>query len=172
MGDVMIDLLTVASQLLPPREREAVLGDLCEARESRWRALSGVLGLVIRREAILLKDWRPWVAAFGLSMPASFCLMGFSLTVSWSFQSWIAGGRALPLIENAFLLSTLAGTGGFLVAWLSRRTLWMSILATFSPCLFCLARFRQHSLPRVCLLVFLLPAIWGAWQGIRKPKPL
>lgn len=168
----MIGLVEAASLLLAPCDREAVLGDLCESGESPWRALLGVLGLVIRREVMVLKSWRPWVAAFGLSMPSSFCLMGFSLTVSWSFQSWMAGGPAQPMLANAFLLTALACTGGFVVAWLSRQTLWMSILATFSPCMFCLARFRQHSLPRVCLLVFLLPAIWGAWQGMRRPKLL
>jgi len=166
----MTGLVEVAAQFLAPREREAVLGDLAEAGESVWRGLLGVLGLVIRREAILWKNWRPWLAAFGLATPASFWLMGFSLNVSWSFQSWTAGGRALPALGYAGLLIAWSATGGFVVAWLSRRTLWMSILATCSPCLFCLARFRQSSLPRICLLLFLVPAIWGAWRGVRKAK--
>jgi hypothetical protein len=166
----MTSLVEVVSQLLEPREREAVLGDLAEAGENAWRGLRGVLGLVIRREGLLWKSWRPWLAAFGLSMPASFCLMGFSLTLSWSFQSWMTGGRAVPVLANAFLLTAWSWTGGFVVAWLSRRTLWVSILATCSPCLFCLARFRESSLPRICLLLFLAPAIWGAWHGVRKAK--
>jgi hypothetical protein len=163
----MTSLVQVASQLLEPREREAVLGDLAEAGESAWRGLLGVLGLLIRREAIHWKNWRPWLAAFGLSMPASFLLMGFSLTVSWSFQSWTQGGRALPVLVYAALLIAWSWTGGFVVASLSRRTLWVSILATCSPCLFCLSRFRESSLPRICLLLFLAPAIWGAWHGVR-----
>jgi len=166
----MTSWMELASQLLAPCEREAVLGDLAEAGESAWRGLLGVLGLVIRREAIPWKNWRPWLAAFGLSMPASFCLMGYSLTVSGSFQSWMHGGRALPVLMYASLLIAWSGTGGFVVASLSRRTLWMSILATCSPCLFCLARFRESSLPPICLLLFLAPAIWGAWHGVRKAK--
>jgi hypothetical protein len=166
----MTSFIDVVAQLLEPREREAVLGDLTEAGETAWRGLLGVLGLLIRHEAIHWKSWRPWLAAFGLSMPASFLLMGFSLTVSWSFQSWTEGGRATPVLAYAALLTAWSWTGGFVVAWLSRRTLWVSILATCSPCLFCLARFRESSLPRICLLLFLVPAICGAWQGARKAK--
>ena len=151
----MTSLVEAAALLLAPAEREAVLGDLAEAGESVWRGLLGVFGLVIRREAILWKSWRPWLAAFGLSMPASFCLMGYSLTVSGSFQSWLAGGRATPVLMYAAMLLAWSWAGGFVVASLSRRTLWMSILATCSPCLFCLARFRESSLPRICLLLFL-----------------
>jgi hypothetical protein len=166
----MTGFVDVVAQLLEPREREAVLGDLAEAGESGWRGLLGVLGLVIRHEAVFLKSWRPWLAAFGLSMPASFLLMGFSLTVSSSFQSWTVGGRATPVLVYAALLTAWSWAGGFVVASLSRRTLWMSILATCSPCLFCLALFRESSLPRICLLLFLAPAIWGAWHGARKAK--
>jgi hypothetical protein len=166
----MTGLMEVAAQFLEPCEREAVLGDLAEAGESAWSGLLGVLGLVIRRDALFLKSWRPWLAAFGLSMPGSFCLLGFSLTVSGSFQSWMQGGRATPVLIYAFVLTAWSWTGGFVVASLSRRTLWLSILATCSPCLFCLARFRACSLPRICLLLFLAPAIWGAWHGVRKAK--
>jgi hypothetical protein len=73
----MTDLLELTAQLLERSEREAVLGDLEEAGESAWRGLVNVLGLVIRRQTILWKSWRPWLAAFGLALPASFLLMGF-----------------------------------------------------------------------------------------------
>jgi hypothetical protein len=164
----MTSLVQVASQLLEPREREAVLGDLSESGENAWRGLLGVLGLVIRREALLWRNWRPWLAVFGLSMPASFLLMGFSLSVSWSYQRYAGSGAGLGLlISQVFLLIAWSWTSGFVVGSLSRRTLWVSILATFSPCLFCLARFRQSSLPPICLLLFLAPAIWGACRGLR-----
>ncbi len=164
----MTSLLEAAAQFLEPREREAVLGDLAEAGESAWRGVVGVLGLVIRREALLWKNWRPWLAAFGLSLPASFLLMGFSLSVSWSFQRYgVAGAGLWALISQVFLLIAWSWTSGFVVGSLSQRTLWVSILATCSPCLFCLARFRQSSLPSICLLLFLAPAIWGACRGLR-----
>jgi hypothetical protein len=163
----MTNLIEVAAQLLGPYEREAVLGDLEEAGESSWRGLLGVLGLVIRRETDLWKSWRPWAAAFGLALPSSFVLMGFSLSVSWSYQHFIGLGAGFwPLVGRLFLLVAWSWTGGFVVGSLSRRTLWVSIAAVCSPCLFCLARFRESSLPSICLLLFVVPAIAGVLKGL------
>jgi hypothetical protein len=123
---------------------------------------------VIRRQAALWKSWQPWVAAFGLALPFSFMLMGFSLSVGWSYQRFIGMGAGFwPLISRLFLLVAWSWTGGFVVGSLSRRTLWMSIAATCSPCLFCLARFRESSLPSICLLLFLGPAIAGVLKGLQ-----
>ncbi len=164
----MTSLVEVAAQLLTPYERDAVLGDLEEARETSWRGLFGVLGLVVRRETAIWKSWRPWVAAFALALPFSFLLLGYSLTVSWSFQRFIDSRTGLwLLLSHAFLLVAWSATGGFVVGSLSRRTLWVSIVASCLPCLFCVARFRESSLPRICLLLFLAPAIWGAFRGMR-----
>jgi hypothetical protein len=66
-------LTEVAAKLLRPGEREAVLGDLAEAGESGWEGLLDVLGLVIRRETTVWRNWRPWLAAFGLALPAAYC---------------------------------------------------------------------------------------------------
>lgn len=163
----MTNLIEVAAQFLEPCEREAVLGDLEEAGESSWRGLLGVLGLVIRRETAPWRSWQPWVAAFALALPFSFVLMGFSLSVGWSYQRFIGAGAGFwPLISRLFLLIAWSWTGGFVVGSLSRRTLWMSILAACSPCLFCLARFRESSLPSSCLLLFLVPGIVGVLQGL------
>jgi hypothetical protein len=49
------------SGMLEPAEREAVRGDLAESGAAAPRALGEVLGLVIRRQAALWKDWRPWI---------------------------------------------------------------------------------------------------------------
>jgi hypothetical protein len=51
-------LLEAVARLLAREEREVVLGDLVEARETAWRALLGVLGLVAQREVGLWKGWR------------------------------------------------------------------------------------------------------------------
>jgi hypothetical protein len=164
----MTSLVEVAAQLLEPNEREAVLGDLTESGESAWRGSLGVLCLVLRRQAIPWKSWRPWLAAFGLALPFSFLLLGYSLSVSWSYQRFIDSRTGFwLLISHAFLLVAWSATGGFVVGSLSRRTLWASIVASCLPCLFCLARFRESSLPRLCLLLFLAPAIWGVFRGMR-----
>jgi hypothetical protein len=167
-----------AGRLLARDEREAVLGDLVEACEGTWRGLLGVLGLVFRREAVLWKSWRPWLAGFGVAFPSSLLLMGVSLSVSWSYLRLRCPGLLeqasltrpsgfLVLICQAFLLIGWSWSGGFVVGSVSRRTLWASTILCYSPCLFCLTRFRVESLSRFCLLLFLLPAIWGVAQGLR-----
>jgi hypothetical protein len=160
-------LLDAATHLLECDEREAVLGDLTEAGESAWRGLLDILGLIVRRQAMLWKTWQPWAAAFGLALPASFLLMGFSLGVSWSF---VTGAGLWLLVSHLFLLIAWSWSGGFVVGSLSRRTLWVSIASSCLPCLFCLARFRGSSLPRLCLLIFLAPAIAGICQGLRTAR--
>jgi hypothetical protein len=65
-------LFDLVSHLLKRDERDAVQGDLLESGESPWQSLLAVLGLVIRREAALWTNWRPWLAAFGLALPGSF----------------------------------------------------------------------------------------------------
>jgi hypothetical protein len=171
-------LAQVAARLLECQEREAVLGDLAEAREGTWEGLLGVLGLVLRRQALLWKSWRPWLAGFGVALPSSFLLMGASLSVSWSYQrilcpellkaaSLTRGAGLLLLIYQASMLIGWSWTGGFVVGSASRRTLWASTLQCYVPCLFCLSRYRVVTLPRACLLLFLIPAIWGVHQGLR-----
>lgn len=184
MTNIGWPLVESAAQLLARDEREAVLGDLAEAGENAGQALLDVVGLVIRRQALLWKSWQPWVAAFGVTLPSSFLLMGISLSVTKTYQHYAravgnqlsvdrtmhaaAGPGIGVLICQALLLIGLAWTGGFVVGWLSRRTLWMSAAFCFSPCLFCLARFRMESPPRASLLLFLLPAVWGVLQGLRR----
>jgi hypothetical protein len=171
-------LVNVVSQLLERDEREAVLGDLVDAGESAGQVLLNVLGLVIRRHAMLWKNWRPWLAAFGLALPSTLLLMGLSVSVSQTYQRLIdptilkatgltVGAGFWLLICNILLLFGWSWTGGFAVGSLSRRTVWVSAALSCLPCLFCLARFRIHCLSRLCLLLFLLPAIWGVCRGVR-----
>jgi hypothetical protein len=166
------------SQLLERDEREAVQGDLTEAGESAWQGLLAVLGLVIRRQVLLWKNWRPWLAAFGLALPSSFLLMGFSLSVSRAYQGLmdptilkVTGLTMSPglslLLCNVLLLVGWSWTGGFVVGSVSRRTVWVSAILSFAPCVFCLERFRVESLSRFCLLLFLPPAIWGVRRGLQ-----
>ena len=164
-------LAEVAAHLLQQEECEVVLGDLSEAHESAWRGLLDVLGLVTRRQLLLWKSWRPWLSGFGLALPSSFLLMGASVGVSMAYQS-LTGPMTLHqqslLIGQILLLIAWSWSGGFVVGKLSRLTLWASVLLCFTPCLFCLARFRIPSLSRASLLLFLLPAVVGAFQGVRR----
>jgi hypothetical protein len=174
-------LVNVASQLLDRDEREAVLGDLAEAGENAWAALRNVLGLVVWREAALWTSWRPWLSAFGLALPGSLLLMGASVSVSKGYLRFIGAGipggpgqspvpSPLALLCQVLVLAISAWSAGFVVGVVSRRTLWASGAACFLPCVFCLARFRIESLPSPCLFLFVLPAIWGACQGLLRPR--
>jgi len=69
-------IVDVAARSLHPAEREAVLGDLNERGESAWQGLLDVLGLVMRRQAMLWRSWQPWLTAFGVTVPCSFLLIG------------------------------------------------------------------------------------------------
>jgi hypothetical protein len=167
-----------AAQLLEANEREAVLGDLLETGETAWYALFDVLGLAIRRHAGLWKSWRPWLAAFGLALPSTLLLMGFSVSISQAYQHLVGptilrvtglkvGPGLFLLLCNVFLLVAWAWTGGFVVGSISRRTVWVSAALSCVPCLVCVARFRVECLSRLCLLLFIPPAVWGARQGLR-----
>jgi hypothetical protein len=164
-------LTEVAAHLLHHEEREAVLGDLSEAHESTWHGLLDVLGLVTRRQLLLWKNWRPWLSGFGLALPSSFLLMGASVGVSTAYQSLSGPGdlnQHLFFVGQVLLLAVWSWSGGFVVGKVSRLTLWASVLLCFAPCLFCMVRFRIPSLSRASLLLFLLPAVVGALQGVRR----
>jgi hypothetical protein len=171
-------LVDFAAHLLPPEEREVVEGDLFEAGDTPWESLRGVVGLVLRREAAIWKQWRPWVAALGVALPSSFLLMGFSLSVSRTYQQLMSapihhatgvsiGPGWMLFLFNVLLLGAWSWTGGFVVGTVSRRTLWVSGLLCFAPCVFCLERFRVEHVSRLCLLLFLPVALWGARRGLQ-----
>jgi hypothetical protein len=181
MTGVGWSLVEVAAQLLERDEREAVLGDLLETAETAWQDLLDILGLVIRRQASPWKDWRPWLAAFGVALPSSLLLMGVSVSVSCTYQrltgpkffdGCAATGQEgfLLLLCHVLLLIAWSWTCGFVVGSVSRRTLWVSAALCLFPCLFCLARFREASLSRLCLFLFLLPAILGVRHGLRSTR--
>jgi hypothetical protein len=167
-----------AARLLAREEREVVLGDLLEAGDGSLQGLLGVFGLAVRRHLALWKDWRPWLASFGMALPGSLLLMGFSLSVSQTYQRLIhptvfkatgltVGSGLSLLLCNVVLLAGWSWTGGFVMGSISRRTVRISAALSFLPCVFCLARFRVESLSRFSLLLFLLPAIWGVCRGLQ-----
>lgn len=178
MTNLAWSVVELASRLLETSEREAVLGDLVESRETTLQSLCGVLGLALRRQVVLWKHWRPWLASFGLALPCSLLLMGFSLSISQAYQRLInatvfhgtsitLGPGVALLLSNLILLLAWSWTGGFVMGSLSRRTIRVSIFLSFLPCVFCLARFRVESLSRFCMLLFILPAAWGLYRGLR-----
>jgi hypothetical protein len=168
-------LVEVAALLLERSEREAVLGDLLETGEGVGRGLLDVFGLVILRQLLPWKSWKPWLATFGLALPGSLLLMGISVSVSVrlidlrilaGFPQVIHDGFS-QLLCCGLLLLGCSWACGFVMGSLSRQTLWVSTAASCCACLFCLVRFREQSLSPLCLFLFLLPAIWGIHQALR-----
>ena len=157
------------SQILECDEREAVLGDLLESGEDAGRAVLDVAALVVYRkvrgQTLLWKSWRPWFAAFGIALPSTLCLMGISLSV---IQTYRHSTHLGTLLWRVFLMIAWSWTGGFLIGFVSRRTVLVTAALSSLPCLFCLERFRVASLSRFSLLLFLPPAIWGVHQGLRR----
>src|SRR5882724_6588485 len=172
-------LTDLAARLLTGNERESVLGDLHESGESPWQGAQQIFGLAFRRQLELWKNWRPWLAAFGLAMPSSFALMGISVSISWASLHFLKPGifigqnsavrhGLLPFVCQFFLLMVCSWTGGFVVGSISRRTLWASAMLCASPMLFCLSRFGIQSLSKYCLFLFLLPAVLGVRHALRR----
>ena len=171
-------LADLVSLLLEPHEREVVQGDLLEGGESAWQSLFDDSGPGHTAGGGAVENWRPWLAAFGLALPSSFLLMGFSLSVSRAYQqlvgvpllhaTGVAVGPGFTLfLCNVLLLAAWSWTGGFVVGSVSRRTIWVSAALSFAPCLFCLERFRVECLSRLCLLLFLPVALWGVRRGLQ-----
>jgi hypothetical protein len=172
MTNIAWKVIEVMALQLTPTEREIVLGDLIETRETAWRGMREVSGLAVRRQLQLWNGWRPWLAATGLAFPCSFMLMGFSFAISSELRNHFVHGwrlsffsteplEAISLLCQVLVLLICAWAAGFTVESVSRRTSVVSAICCLLPCLFCLLRFRQESLPRFCLLLFLFPAIAG-----------
>lgn len=134
------------SRLLSHDERMAVCGDLLEVRASGRRALAATAALVARRHVALWADWRSWLALVGIAVPiglllsvASSYVARGSAVYAWLYvNNWTWGYVASPgaRLELAghlrdFLLFALAfavcaGSGGYALASLARRTTWFT----------------------------------------------
>jgi hypothetical protein len=136
-------LVDIVSRMLEPAERDAVRGDFAELGETSGQALRDVLGLVVRRQAALWKDWRPWLALVGLVAPLSMLLSLVSRRTAdgSAIYVWLyANNWDWFLLGNAGLRHLFAGfgasifmsylnlicwswTSGFMLGSLSRRTI-------------------------------------------------
>lgn len=152
MTGICWQLVTVASRVLEPDERDAVMGDLAESGETGGRALRDVSGLILRRQAALWKDWRPWLVLVSLVVPLAWLLSiatnltaGGSAVYLWSYlNNWdwtllrypsfwyILRDAVLAVSAQYAILICWSWSAGFLLGSVSRRAITVNIL------LFCL----------------------------------
>jgi hypothetical protein len=179
-------LADLLSQALDPAERDAVRGDLAELQAPRGKAVREMAGLVVRRQAVLLKDWRLWLTVLGLIGPAGVLLnrmaRGLIGTIDRQLRTYLTydvpyrNGLTMPeeaivFLCQLFVLVLSSWIAGMAAGALLRRAVWTAgalfvlvwiVLAIVSP------------MPNVWLpggIVFILPVIWGMRQGVRFGAP-
>jgi hypothetical protein len=132
--------------MLEPDERNAVRGDFAESGETSGQALRGLLGLVLRRQTALWRNWRPWLALVGAVAPFGILLSLLSrrMAQSSAVTSWLylnnwdwtyvrntgfrldfAHDVAVVLFEF-LLLSCWSWSSGFVLGYISRRAIWIN----------------------------------------------
>lgn len=180
MSSASWSLVETASRFLEREEREAVLGDLIESGETAWRGLLAVLGLVARRQALICKNPEPWLAGC-VALPSSYLLMYVTVSVSCTFQRLIlhktfgwnspTGNEGFFLLLcHLFLTLTWSWTAGFIVGSTSRKTVWASAMLCAVPILFLWPGFQEGFLPRLSVILFLVPGIFGVRHGLRTSR--
>ena len=170
-------LVESVARLLDCNERDAVLGDSLEAGEGPCQALFSILGLVLRRQLLLWKSWRPWLAVFVFGLPSTTLLMYVSVSVTCTYDRLMGfhyghwaptGNEGFALLAcHIFLLIAWSWTSGFTLGSLSPRTLWMNAVLCICLAFYYADHFRIYSIWKVSPFLFLLPAIWGVRQGVR-----
>lgn len=166
----MSSLAEMAAIFLAPKDRDAVLGDLAETGASVWSALRSVLGLVVRRQMELWRAWQTWVAS-SVALAGSLLLLGVSFGLSVDSRHLLRGEREHgSVLCEALLMLSWAWTSGFVAGSLSGKTRWVSGILCAIPCLSCVLRFQDTSLSRLCVLLFVLPGVVGAVQGVRRKR--
>ena len=166
----MSSLAEMATIFLAPKDRDAVLGDLAETGVRGWGALGSVLWFVVRQQ---LELWRAWQSGFagGVAFAGSVLLLSVSFGLSVDSRDLLRGERGYgSVLCAALLMLSWAWTSGFVVGSLSGKTRGVSGILCAIPCLSCVLRFHDPSLSRLCVLLFLLPAVVGAVQGVRRAR--
>jgi hypothetical protein len=166
----MSSLAEMATIFLAPKDRDAVLGDLAETGVSGWSALGSVAGLVVRQQMELWRAWQPWVAG-SVAFAGSLLLLSVSFGLSVDSRHLLRDERGYgSVLCEALLMLSWAWTSGFVVGSLSNKTRWVSSILCAIPCLSCALRFQDTSLSRLSVLLFLLPGVVGALQGVRRAR--
>jgi hypothetical protein len=173
-------LVEIASRLLGSEEREAVLGDIFESNERAWQGLYSVLSLVVRKQALVWMSPKPWSAGL-VVYGSSYLLMYVTISVCCTYQrlflhrtfAWHmpTGNEGFFLLScHVFLMLAWSWSAGFVVGSISRQTVWASGVLCAVPILFLWPAFQPGLLPRLAVILFLVPGILGLRHGLRASK--
>src|SRR5579862_3483951 len=77
------------SRMLPPHEREAVLGDLTESNATTVQALRALAGFIVQRQLDAWTDWRPWLGLLGIVAAAAVPLSQISRSLHQTFFRYL-----------------------------------------------------------------------------------
>ncbi len=131
----------VLARALEPFERDVVLGDIAESGEGIVAATRDVVGLIVRRQALLWTFWRPWLALLGVSglagVPLSRIAFRFNVDLGQQlmayhkygvhFETGLSAGQDLAfLLCLAGALMGWSWSCGFVLGSLSGRAVWLT----------------------------------------------
>ncbi|MFC5862146.1 hypothetical protein ACFPT7_07570 [Acidicapsa dinghuensis] len=184
MNRAILDLVAV---LLPPCDREVILGDLAESSASLVSSLFAIIGFALRRQMLCWLSWQPWLAAIGLAATTTWLLMSNSLDVALGAMQWYrapaswhyASQHLTDFTFSLLRLSAAAWSAGFAAARISRRTVWGSMLVLVGPSIHCFRLFHVETrvgdhiiqLSPFVLFLYLPLMAFGIRAGLRRLRP-
>ncbi|QNI37849.1 hypothetical protein [Edaphobacter albus] len=164
-------------RLLPPSDREVVLGDLCECEATKTEIFLNLSELVLLRTLQPYADWRVW-ACLGLIPFLAMLHMGIGIALATQFRHWHMSnyGGTSPFLAEVFRLSllllTTSVTSSMSAVLMARRTPIVLLFAALLPTMLCFYQYHQAvGASSFCILFFLLPAIGGVWLAFRRLHP-
>ena len=143
-------IVEAAARVLPAAQREAVLGDLFEARDGLLGSLRTVLWLGMAQRAAELAPGHPWTRAAVVGVPVAMAMVGMGVALSRVY--------GLPFPLCLLLLGVAAVWIG-----LANRALATSSMLAIPVCLFCFPSLDLEGLTRLALCVMLAPALLSLW---------
>ncbi len=141
MSRLWVRLRDALLKSLDPAEREAVSGDFVELAMTDRQVVKSLLGLVMRRQLKLWREWNPWFVLVAIVIPVCPLLETLSNQLGhgiWpSLVTWLHHGGAYRtglspaafwsgVCIRAIALGTWSWTCAFALGTLSRRTIWVT----------------------------------------------
>jgi hypothetical protein len=141
MSRLRVRLSDALFRSLDPAEREAVFGDFVELAMTDRQVVKSLLGLVMRRQLRLWREWNPWFVLVAIVVPVCPLLetqcnqLGhgiWGVLVTWlhhgpTYRTGVSPAAFWSgVCIRAIALSTWSWTSAFALSAFSRRTIWVT----------------------------------------------